>query len=518
MSQAQLTRIKVIGIILFLLFTSVNLIYLPANNLNPDEAYYWEWSRHLALGYFDEAPLIAYLDRFFAVMGGNNEFALRLPAWLTWIFLNLFIFKFARIVYKDEQAAYLAMLMALFNPFFLACSHTITPEVLLLLFSLPLWFFLYRAIEAEIPPAWYGAGIFLGLALLAKTEALLIPFSVLVLLLMRPSKWKLFARKELYLGAAISLILFSPVLYWNWQHNWVTFGWQFHHAFQPALNRINLRGIFIRQVGIFSLLLLPLIYYTFKRLVTFRKSTSDDYFLIGSYLPSLLFYVYTGLTSPGETNWTAAAYIPAIIFLAGQFSFRLKFSHRLSQLIASSFILITFLVSGLWVAMFRYPDFFAARPGLKLPINLIGNETADGWSFLGTKVGQILRREFPNPNHPVLIFADSHSLASELAYYVKRPINVYTTRQARRSQFDYWMAATVQKENRRSGLLVLAGPLPDDAATYFKETALVDQVPIRRFNRLIRTFYIYRFQQLNAPELLKMSAEKPLQYPGRFRD
>ena len=31
--------------------------------LVPDEAYYWVWSRHLAGGYFDHPPVVAYMIR-----------------------------------------------------------------------------------------------------------------------------------------------------------------------------------------------------------------------------------------------------------------------------------------------------------------------------------------------------------------------------------------------------------------------------------------------------------------------
>jgi len=31
--------------------------------LLPDETYYWEWSRHIAAGYFDHPPAVALLIR-----------------------------------------------------------------------------------------------------------------------------------------------------------------------------------------------------------------------------------------------------------------------------------------------------------------------------------------------------------------------------------------------------------------------------------------------------------------------
>ena len=51
--------------------------------LFPDETYYWDWSRHLAAGYFDHPPAIAFLiaggTTLFALLGQEpNAFAVRL--------------------------------------------------------------------------------------------------------------------------------------------------------------------------------------------------------------------------------------------------------------------------------------------------------------------------------------------------------------------------------------------------------------------------------------------------------
>ncbi|HEX6966986.1 MAG TPA: hypothetical protein VF166_14435, partial [Gemmatimonadaceae bacterium] len=39
--------------------TAVRLVLAARIPLVPDETYYWEWSRHLAAGYFDHPPAIA---------------------------------------------------------------------------------------------------------------------------------------------------------------------------------------------------------------------------------------------------------------------------------------------------------------------------------------------------------------------------------------------------------------------------------------------------------------------------
>ena len=38
-----------------------------------DEAYYWLWSRHLAAGYFDHPPAIAFLIRFGTAIFGDKD-------------------------------------------------------------------------------------------------------------------------------------------------------------------------------------------------------------------------------------------------------------------------------------------------------------------------------------------------------------------------------------------------------------------------------------------------------------
>src|SRR5882724_10330037 len=45
--------------------------------LDPDESYYWEWSRRLALGYYDHPPAIAYLIRAGTAIFGPTALGVR---------------------------------------------------------------------------------------------------------------------------------------------------------------------------------------------------------------------------------------------------------------------------------------------------------------------------------------------------------------------------------------------------------------------------------------------------------
>src|SRR5205807_8057479 len=70
---------------------AASLAYLAGGRplaLAPDEAHYWDWSRHLDWSYSSKGPLVAWLIRAGCVLAGpwseahtgNLAFAVRLPA------------------------------------------------------------------------------------------------------------------------------------------------------------------------------------------------------------------------------------------------------------------------------------------------------------------------------------------------------------------------------------------------------------------------------------------------------
>jgi 4-amino-4-deoxy-L-arabinose transferase-like glycosyltransferase len=76
---------------------------------------------------------------------------------------------------------------------------------------------------------WAALGLCLGLAGLTKyTAVLLVPgvFGVLTVSL----GWRWLRGPGPWLAAAIALLLISPVLWWNHQHGWISFAYQWGHA------------------------------------------------------------------------------------------------------------------------------------------------------------------------------------------------------------------------------------------------------------------------------------------------
>jgi len=493
-----------------------NLFFLAAADLHPDEAYYWVWSRDLKTGYFDNSPLIANIIHLSTAVFGKTEFGVRFPAFLGWLFIIFFVYRFTLKIYNKRAIALLAVFIADFTPLVASGGHLMTPDILMTFFASFTWYFLYRAIEEEKSDAWYPAGIFLGLSLLSKFQGGLIALAALTMVLARPEKRKWLLRKEPYLAVLIGLSLFAPVLYWNWKNGWAAFLFQSQHGVNNKLNPLNLLEYLIGQIGVFSPLFIGLIYYTAKKL--FNKATpAKEHFLIWCFLPVFLFFGLTSLTYPAGANWPAIAYLPAIIFLAAQLhhSFQSGSSPLKTGLLL--YIGISCLISLNLLLLIRYPSFFINTLHWKVSSTLSDN--VFGWKELGKRIDRELAKTFPDQTGNIPLFSDeSYQTASELQFYVAKPAAVFTTREARHSEFDYLTVAQIRRYDGRAGLLILENPLPSKAGEYFQGLEKRGVVKIRRFRKTIRQFQIYRFQTLNAAGLYEMAKNKPLGYPGRYRD
>ena len=496
-----------------------NLLFLSAYNLHPDEAYYWVWSRHLDIGYFDNSPFVAFVIHFFTMIGGNNEFWVRFPAFLGWVIFLFFVYKFVKRIYKNERIAWLGVLIGTFVPLVASGSHIMTHDIPMIFFAACTWYFLFLAIEEEQRTAWYWVGLFWGLALFSKFQAVLIGLVILVMLLSRPTKRKILFTKEPYIAALMGFLMFSPVIYWNWRHHWAAFLWQSQHGIHQTMSFHNELGFLAGQLVAFSpLLFVLLIYYTVKRLIKWRDIPSNVIFILGSFLLVFGFFSFTSLTFTAEANWPAVGYLPAIVFLSGELGNSLRALSIFKRRFLLIYLGIAILISIILLSLIRYPNFYIDNLKCNLSPDLVITNGTYGWDKLGKKVDSIITKNFSTKNQPIPIFGDSYQTAAELQFYVKRPVVVFDTRQAHRNHFDFITANKIAQFDKRSGLLVLKTKVPANASWYFQGIELVDTLSISRFGHPIRKFYFYRFVQLDAKTLHKMAIDKPYGYPGSYSD
>ena len=105
----------------------LRVCYAAVVELLPEETYYWNYSQHLALGYLDHPPVVAWLIRAGTTLLGDHAFGVRSGALLCGLLTSLFVYRTARDLF-GPQAALAALLLANTLPFFFLAGMIITPD------------------------------------------------------------------------------------------------------------------------------------------------------------------------------------------------------------------------------------------------------------------------------------------------------------------------------------------------------------------------------------------------------
>src|SRR5262249_34894033 len=156
---------------------------------------------------------------------GQNEWGVRLPALLCSLVTASFACALAsRWFGKSAAIAVLALCAAL--PFFFTSGVIMTPDAPLPAAWSAAVYFLWRAQVENEPRAWWGAGISIGLGLLAKYTIALLGLGALVFALVDRRARAQLRSPEPWLAALLALALFTPVVLWNRQHEWASFAFQ----------------------------------------------------------------------------------------------------------------------------------------------------------------------------------------------------------------------------------------------------------------------------------------------------
>jgi dolichol-phosphate mannosyltransferase len=203
----------------------LRLVYLGVPELLFEEAYYWNYAKHPDFGYLDHPLMVAWIIRLFVTLMGNIEFAVRAGAFLCWLATAWFS---CRLAYDllGRAAAYRALALIAALPVFFFFGLFMSPDAPLAACWAAALFFMHRIVVREEPRAWLWLGVAIGLGMISKyTIALLgAAFVAYVLIDRRSRRW--LARPEPYVAVLIALVLFSPVILWNWQQHWASFSFQ----------------------------------------------------------------------------------------------------------------------------------------------------------------------------------------------------------------------------------------------------------------------------------------------------
>ena len=234
-NEARLVLITVSTVTALIVLRLVAAAWTP---LTFDEAYYWMWSRHLAGGYYDHPPMVAYVIRAGTTIAGDSELGVRLVSILLAIPMSFAVYRTAEVLFGGRRVAATAAI--LLNVTLMAAVGTliVTPDAPLLVASSFVLFFLAKVLETGRCLWWLAVGVAVGAALLSKYTALFFGPGILIWLIAVPRLRRWLRSPWPYLGGITAFAIFSPVILWNADHQFVSFIKQIGRAriedFRPA--------------------------------------------------------------------------------------------------------------------------------------------------------------------------------------------------------------------------------------------------------------------------------------------
>ncbi len=314
-------RTATIGIVIFILL--LRLVYFGLAQLIPDEAYYWQYAQHMDLSFYDHPPMVAWLIWFGTSILGDNEFGVRIGALLCGLITMGYLYALARNLY-DKSIAMRAVLLLAILPIGFASGLLMTPDAPLIATWAATLYYMERALVGEKRIAWLGIGIAFGLGLLSKYSLGLIGIAAIVFILADPVARTWLKRPHPYLAALLALILFSPVIMWNYNNDWASFAFQSSNVLtsphQFSVHYLFLHAIlFLTPIGFLAG---AVALFTIKRQVTALPVEKRKLLFVQVFtgIPFVICLVLSIFDKP-QLHWTGPiwlAILPTIAWMMGR--------------------------------------------------------------------------------------------------------------------------------------------------------------------------------------------------------
>ncbi|MEM9634563.1 MAG: glycosyltransferase family 39 protein [Pseudomonadota bacterium] len=310
------------GLMVIVGLLTILKVYAASNaHFVEDEAYYRIWGLFPALSYYDHPPMIGWWIAAGQAIFGDTIFAVRFLVILTGLIGTLALWRTASILFDERVAGWAVLFL---NSSLLVGIGGIlaTPDAPSVFFwGLSLWA-LAELSHSRNANWWLMVGLMAGCGLLAKYSVLFLGAGIVLWLLWVPDARRWWTSWQLWAGGAIAVICFSPVLYWNNAHEWVSFYKQFGRAGSGGYTAKYIFEFLGALVGLLNPLIAILAVIGIAGLFkAFRRRENAASLLFLTALPFVLYLLYHSLHSRVQANWPAPLFptfaIAAAVFVAG---------------------------------------------------------------------------------------------------------------------------------------------------------------------------------------------------------
>jgi 4-amino-4-deoxy-L-arabinose transferase-like glycosyltransferase len=447
-----------------------------------DEAYYWMWSRSLAASYYDHPPMIAYLIRLGTFLFGDSLIGIRSMAILAMIGTSALLYILAALLFGDRRIALVAALWFSVMPhtaFFSVVMFPDTPAILFWLLTCVAAALIWRTGRGYW---WYLLGFSAGLLLLSKYTGLFLLFGIAVWLIASKDMRFWLRRGEPYLAALIAAILFSPVLWWNAEHGWVSFIKQFGRGLETSADAgisnlaafLGVQAAFVSPL-IFAFIVAGLAVATWRGVL---RQEANWLLLALSAAPTLVYFALHALSAEVLAQWPSAAYPTAIV--AAVAAFVAPARRR-----AASPVVHYGFAAAPWLGLAFTLTLFA-----QMTIPLIHDPLSRffGWAQLSFDAGAIMQA-----HQAGYIATNEHSIGATLRFYLRDAVVFQTSDPIR---YDFMPPLDQRLLYRTTGLYLSVAPDDDleRLKTHFDSVEQISTLWRNRNGEAIEPYRVYELK------------------------
>lgn len=383
----------------------INLLQAHLTEITGDEAYYWVFSKFMAWGYNAHPPMVALLIKL-GTFFGNSEVFVRLFGSLLGAGTVFIVLYMIRDRTRDMN---MAMLLLLSIPLLHlhGAGWLATPDTPVVFFT-ALFFFLYRKfLENDSLRITALLAMTIALMFYSKYHGfLIVGFTVM-------SNLQLFRRRSFWLVFVIAALLYFPHILYQVRHDFDTFYNQLFVRstfFKPA-HLFNYIGVQILQLGPFTGFVILVLGLRKK------AESSFDRALKFSFAGFFIFFLLSCIRGHVEAHWTAAAYVPLLLFALPEATALEKYRKYLKPLAYLSVVLLLFI-----------------RVALVIRLDVIPEKTNDRFH---SQEEVMLKLEKIADGEPI-VFTNSYRDASLYWYFTGNPTFSYDNYSYQRTQYDVW--------------------------------------------------------------------------------
>ena len=507
--------LAVFAIVLVAVLRLVYLARFCPLDLAPDEAHYWDWSRHLDWCYYSKGPLVALLIRgsmelfgpLSVALTGTEMLAVRLPAVVCGSLLVASLYVLTVQTTGSDRTALLLTLTVLANPIVAAGSTLMTIDAPFM--ALWGWALVtgYEAVFRNRGWAWLATGVLLGLGILAKHIMVLwLPCLGLYLLLTPQRRGLLLQPGFRRMTASRLPRRVVPILWWNAEHGWPWIDHERGHADHGGFFPLGP----LTYLGTQAAILLGFWFVAWLRAAIryspMRGRVDEPLrYLWCMSVPVVVFFgAFAFKNGGGEPNWPMAAYLAGGVLVAAWMAEELAIGALWTRRFLLGGWLTFFLVGLVATAIVHEPIWFQpmleALVGPATDKNLTPLRRVDptvrlrGWRHLAGEVDKVRAEVYAEEGIDPVLAATTWNIPGELGFYAAGHPTAYGLGPAfgeRHSQYDLWHPnplADVEDFRGKTFVIVSNGtPIPADA---FDSLDSVRTVEHREGNNLITAWTV----------------------------